>query len=41
MRSLLSTLAVIFFSPAIFAAAPIQHWQTAQGSQVYYVHTEG
>ena len=41
MRSLFSILAVIFFSPTLLAAAPIQHWQTAQGSQVYYVHTEG
>ncbi|MGZ8191139.1 MAG: M16 family metallopeptidase [Methylococcaceae bacterium] len=30
----------IFCSPA-WAAAKIEHWQTQQGSRVYYVHTEG
>ncbi|MCK9394882.1 MAG: insulinase family protein [Methylobacter sp.] len=29
-----------FYSPAQ-AAAKIEHWQTPQGSRVYYVHTEG
>jgi len=29
------------FSPFTSAAAKIEHWQTPQGSGVYYVHTEG
>jgi zinc protease len=33
-------LAGFFCNPAQ-AAAKIEHWQTAQGSRVYYVHTEG
>jgi len=30
-----------FFCTSAQAAAKIEHWQTAQGSRVYYVHTEG
>ncbi|MGZ5006730.1 MAG: M16 family metallopeptidase [Methylobacter sp.] len=37
--TLLAWLAV-FCNPAQ-AAAKIEHWQTPQGSRVYYVHTEG
>jgi len=33
-------LASFFCNPAQ-AAAKIEHWQTPQGSRVYYVHTEG
>ncbi len=33
-------LAWFFCSPAQ-AAAKIEHWQTPQGSRIYYVHTEG
>ncbi len=33
-------LASFFYNPAQ-AAAKIEHWQTAQGSRVYYVHAEG
>ena len=33
-------LACFFCNPAQ-AAAKIEHWQTPQGSRVYYVHTEG
>ena len=30
-----------FFCNPVQAAAKIEHWQTPQGSRVYYVHTEG
>ena len=29
------------FSQFAYSAAKIEHWQTPQGSRVYYVHTEG
>lgn len=32
---------LFLFSPVIFAAAAIEHWQTGQGSRIYYVHSEG
>ena len=34
-------LILLSFSTLSSAAAKIEHWQTQQGSQVYYVHTEG
>jgi zinc protease len=37
---MLVALLTAFYSPAQ-AAAKIDHWQTPQGSRVYYVHTEG
>lgn len=33
-------LLLLLCSSVSFAAAKIEHWQTAQGSRVYYVHTE-
>ncbi|MDD5461887.1 MAG: pitrilysin family protein [Methylococcales bacterium] len=32
---------LLIFSQFTSAAAKIEHWQTPQGSRVYYVHTEG
>lgn len=32
---------LLAFSQCATAAAKIEHWQTPQGSRVYYVHTEG
>ncbi len=34
-------LVLLSFSTLTSAAAKIEHWQTPQGSRVYYVHTEG
>ena len=34
-------LILLAFSQFASAAAKIEHWQTPQGSRVYYVHTEG
>ncbi len=41
MRISLLGLIFLFFSQSVYSAAKIEHWQTAQGSRVYYVHTEG
>ena len=37
----LLAFALLATSQSASAAAKIEHWQTAQGSPVYYVHTEG
>jgi zinc protease len=34
-------LVLLIFSPFTNATAKIEHWQTPQGTHVYYVHTEG
>ncbi len=41
MRVYLLSFIVLMVSQAAGAAAKIEHWQTPQGSRVYYVHTEG
>ncbi|MDO9106114.1 MAG: pitrilysin family protein [Methylovulum sp.] len=41
MRFYLYSLICLLCSPALWAAAKIDHWQTPQGSRVYYVRTEG
>ena len=41
MRASLIGIVFLLFSQTVWAAAKIEHWQTAQGSRVYYVHTEG
>ncbi|MCK4841656.1 MAG: insulinase family protein [Methylococcales bacterium] len=41
MRNSLMILALIFLNPSVYAAAKIDHWQTSQGSQVFYVQTKG
>ncbi len=41
MRISLLGLIFLCFSQSVYSAAKIEHWQTAQGSRVYYVHTEG
>jgi len=33
-------LALLFFSQVVFATAKIEHWQTSQGSRVYYVQAD-
>jgi zinc protease len=33
-------LLLLFFSQLVFATAKIEHWQTSQGSRVYYVQTD-
>lgn len=40
MRSSVFMLVLFLVSQYSFAAAKIEHWQTQQGSRVYYVHTE-
>ncbi|MFZ2169989.1 MAG: pitrilysin family protein, partial [Methylococcaceae bacterium] len=32
---------LLAFSQFAYSAAKIEHWQTSQGTRVYYVHTEG
>ncbi len=32
---------LLFFTQTVWSEAKIEHWQTSQGSRVYYVHTEG
>ena len=34
-------LVLVLSTPRVFAGPNIEHWQTTQGSRVYYVHTEG
>ncbi|MDD1608472.1 MAG: insulinase family protein, partial [Methylococcaceae bacterium] len=34
-------LLLLVFSSVTVAAAKIDHWQTPQGSRVYYIRTEG
>jgi zinc protease len=34
-------LVLLIFSPLSWGVANIEHWQTSQGSRVYYVHTQG
>ncbi|MFU8788809.1 MAG: M16 family metallopeptidase [Methylobacter sp.] len=41
MRIYLLSLVFLVFSQAALAVAKIEHWQTPQGSRVYYVQTEG
>lgn len=41
MRIFLYSFIFWLCSTASWAAAKIEHWQTTQGSRVYYVHTEG
>jgi len=41
MRIHLLAFLFLVFSQSVWSAAKIEHWQTAQGSRVYYVHTEG
>lgn len=41
MRIHLLSLVFLLFSQSVWAVAKIEHWQTPQGSRVYYVHTEG
>ncbi len=41
MRIHLLSLVFLLCSQSVWAAAKIEHWQTPQGSRVYYVHTEG
>jgi zinc protease len=31
---------MLAFSSAVWSAAKIEHWQTTQGSRVYYIHTD-
>ncbi len=40
MRSSLFAVLLLLVSQLGFAAAKIEHWQTPQGSRVYYVHSE-
>lgn len=41
MRFYLYGFILLLGSQSLWAAAKIDHWQTPQGSRVYYVHTEG
>lgn len=41
MRIHLLSLVFLLFSQSVWAVAKIEHWQTPQGSRVYYVQTEG
>jgi len=41
MRIGLFSLFLLVVTPSAWAAAKIDHWQTPQGSRVYFVHTEG
>lgn len=41
MRNKLLAIVLLFFTQAAWSAAKIEHWQTHQGSRVYYVQTEG
>ncbi len=41
MRVSFIALICILFSHSVFSAAKIAHWQTSQGSQVFYVETKG
>jgi zinc protease len=41
MRASLIGIVFLLFSQTVWSVAKIDHWQTAQGSRVYYVRTEG
>ncbi len=41
MRISIISLLFVFFSQSLFAAAKIEHWQTPQGTSVFYVKTSG
>jgi zinc protease len=41
MRSSFIALIFLAFSHSVYSAAQIQHWQTTQGSSVFYVETKG
>jgi zinc protease len=41
MRFYLYSFIFLLFSQPAWSFAKIEHWQTPQGSRVYYVHTEG
>jgi len=41
MRISFISLFILLFSQSAFSAAKIQHWQTSQGSPVYFVETKG
>lgn len=41
MRNSLFTLLLLLISQSVFSAAKIEHWQTVQGSPVYFVKTKG
>ncbi len=41
MRFYVYSLMLLLFSQSLLAAAKIDHWQTPQGSRVYFVRTEG
>ncbi|MGR9087569.1 MAG: M16 family metallopeptidase [Gammaproteobacteria bacterium] len=40
MRISLPGLILLIFSQSVFAAAKIEHWQTEQGSRIFFVRTE-
>ncbi|CAA9890443.1 Peptidase M16 domain-containing protein [Candidatus Methylobacter favarea] len=40
MRKILSGFILLMVSQSVWSAAKIEHWQTPQGSGVFYVHTE-
>lgn len=41
MRISLLSLLFMLFSQSVFSAAKIEHWQTSQGSQVFFIETKG
>lgn len=41
MRISLISIVFILLSQSVYSAAKIEHWQTSQGSPVYYVETKG
>jgi zinc protease len=41
MRIRVLSFILVLFCNSLWAAAKIEHWQTAQGSRVYYVQAEG
>ena len=41
MRFFIYGLILLFNSQSVWATAKIEHWETAQGSRVYFVQTEG
>ena len=41
MRSSFIALIFLAFSHSVYSAAQIEHWQTTQGSSVFYVETKG
>lgn len=41
MRISVISLIVLLFSQSVYSAAKIEHWQTSQGSSVFFVETKG